>query len=168
MIRHSVATAWFARSADTKANFVTRSPWRKKPPPCGGSPPPLRAASPCASAADLQQCTPDRTHRSLERIGEHNSQHRHVAGLSALEPWIKTEGYCWRSRWSGGEGGEARGAGGREWALDEPRPEPVEVDGGGCGHALQAHFGQPAVAGAAQAEGAHALRDRALDASTLA
>src|SRR6476619_989103 len=38
MTRHSVATAWFTRSADTKANFVTRSPWRKKPPPCGGSP----------------------------------------------------------------------------------------------------------------------------------
>src|SRR3954447_11793006 len=51
MTRHSVATAWFARSADTKANFVTRSPWRKKPPPCGGSPPPLRAASPRASIA---------------------------------------------------------------------------------------------------------------------
>src|SRR4051794_8928409 len=77
----------------------------------------------------------------------------------------QTVGYRWRSRWSGGE---ARGAGGREWALDEPRPEPVEVDGGGCGHALQAHLGQPAVAGAARAEGAHALRDRALDASTLA
>src|SRR3954465_1920955 len=43
--RHSVATACFARSADTKANFVTRSPWRKKPPPCAGSPPPLQAAS---------------------------------------------------------------------------------------------------------------------------
>src|SRR4051794_29692546 len=29
MTRHSVATAWFARSADTKANFVTRSPGEK-------------------------------------------------------------------------------------------------------------------------------------------
>src|SRR3954453_19559121 len=29
MTRHSVATACFARSADTKANFVTRSPRRK-------------------------------------------------------------------------------------------------------------------------------------------
>jgi restriction-modification enzyme MmeI-like protein len=32
------------RSADTKANFVTRSPWRKKPRPCAGSGSPPRAA----------------------------------------------------------------------------------------------------------------------------
>jgi len=30
MIRHSVTTAWFARSAATKANLVTRSLARKK------------------------------------------------------------------------------------------------------------------------------------------
>src|SRR3982751_1109197 len=29
MTRRSVATAWLARSAATKANLVTRSPWRK-------------------------------------------------------------------------------------------------------------------------------------------
>ena len=32
-IRHSRATAWFARSAATKANLLTRSPGRKKRPP---------------------------------------------------------------------------------------------------------------------------------------
>src|SRR3954462_1517445 len=54
----AVATAWFARSADTKANFVTRSPWRKKPPPCAGSPPPLQAASLRASVAAFPPAPP--------------------------------------------------------------------------------------------------------------
>src|SRR3954462_10327165 len=67
MTRHSVATACFARSADTKANFVTRSPWRKKPPPCGGSPPPLQAASLRASVAAFPPAPPGG--RPLGRAG---------------------------------------------------------------------------------------------------
>src|SRR3954465_15315420 len=54
----SVAAACVARLADTKANFVTRSPWRKKPPPCAGSPPPLQAASLRASVAAFPPAPP--------------------------------------------------------------------------------------------------------------
>src|SRR4051794_24787377 len=64
---------------------------------------------------------------------------------------------------SGGAGGEARGAGGGARDRPEPGREPLEVDGGRGGHVLQMGFGQPAVAAAAQPEGAHALRDRPLN-----
>ena len=81
-------------------------------------------------------------------------------------PSWKSPGYRWRIR-LGRERGEARDARGRERALGEPRPEPVEVKRPGRGHALQSHLGQPAVARPAQAAGAHALRERALDAAAL-
>src|SRR5689334_15243423 len=61
------------------------------------------------------------------------------------------------------EGGEARGAGGGARGRAEPGGEALEVDRGRGGHVLEARPGQPAVAAAAQAEGAHPLRDRALD-----
>ena len=72
------------------------------------------------------------------------------------------------SRWSGGERGEARDPRRRERALGEPRPEPVGVQGRGGGDVLRRGRGQAAVARPAQAEGAHTLRDSALDASALA
>src|SRR3954469_2683327 len=61
------------------------------------------------------------------------------------------------------EGGEARGAGGGARDRPEPGGEALEVDRGRGRHVLQAGPGQPPVAAAAQPEGAHALRDRALD-----
>ena len=64
---------------------------------------------------------------------------------------------------SGGEGGEARGAGGGARDRAEPGREPLEVDRGRGGHVLQVGLGQPPVAAAAQAEGADAQRDGALD-----
>src|SRR3954465_3476035 len=61
------------------------------------------------------------------------------------------------------EGGEARGAGGGARDRPEPGGDALEVDRGRGRHVLQAGPGQPPVAAAAQPEGAHALRDRALD-----
>src|SRR3954453_6257566 len=61
------------------------------------------------------------------------------------------------------EGGEARGAGGGARDRPEPGGEALEVDRGRGRHVLQAGPGQPPVAAGAQPEGAHALRDRALD-----
>src|SRR4051795_9663897 len=61
------------------------------------------------------------------------------------------------------EGGEARGAGGGARDRPEPGGEALEIDRGRGRHVLQAGPGQPPVAAAAQPEGAHALRDRALD-----
>src|SRR5215217_468003 len=65
--------------------------------------------------------------------------------------------------WSGGEGGEARSAGRGAWGPLEPIPETAEVDSGRCRDVLQVDLGQPAIARPAQPEGAHALRDGALD-----
>src|SRR5690349_17284773 len=64
---------------------------------------------------------------------------------------------------SGGQGGEARGAGGSARGSSEPGGETLDVDRGRGGDVLEVRPGQPAVAAAAQPEGAHALRDRALD-----
>ena len=64
---------------------------------------------------------------------------------------------------SGGEAGEAGGTGGGARGSPEPGREPLEVDRGRGGHVLQVGLGQPPVAAAAQAEGADALRDGALD-----
>ena len=64
---------------------------------------------------------------------------------------------------SGGERGEAGGAGGGARDRPEPGGEALEVDRGRGGHVLQVGPGQPAVAAPAQAEGAHPLRDGALD-----
>lgn len=44
------------------------------------------------------------------------------------------------------EGGEPRGAGGRERSSSEPRGDPIEVDGCGGGDVLQPRLGEPAVA----------------------
>src|SRR5689334_6541017 len=65
---------------------------------------------------------------------------------------------------SGGERGEARDAGGGARDRVEPGAETAEVDRGGGRHVLQVGLGQAAVAAAAQAEGAHPLRDGTLDA----
>src|SRR5690242_10825638 len=57
MTRHSVDTAWFARSADTKLNFVpfirfaAEPLWQKPLQPCAGSGSPSPAASPRAAVA---------------------------------------------------------------------------------------------------------------------
>src|SRR4051794_32904475 len=64
---------------------------------------------------------------------------------------------------SGGQSGEARGAGGGTRGRAEPGGETLDVDRGRDGDVLEVRPGQPAVAAAAQAERAHALRDRALD-----
>src|SRR3954447_10236100 len=66
----------------------------------------------------------------------------------------------------GGEGAKTRGAGGGAWARADPGGEPLEVDRGRGGHVLQMGFGQPAIAAAAQPEGAHPLREGALDPGT--
>jgi hypothetical protein len=58
------------------------------------------------------------------------------------------------------------GASGGERTPGEPGCEAVEVERRRSGHVLQARFGQPTVARPAQAEGAHTLRDRALNALT--
>src|SRR3954451_24937 len=64
---------------------------------------------------------------------------------------------------SGGQGGEARGAGGGARGRAEPGGETLDVDRGRGGDVLQVRPGEPAVARPAQPEGAHALRDGALD-----
>src|SRR5690242_9502680 len=63
----------------------------------------------------------------------------------------------------GSERREARGAGGGARDRPEPGGEAFEVDRGRGRDVLEVGPGQPAVAAPAQAEGAHALRDRALD-----
>src|SRR3954469_17073048 len=65
---------------------------------------------------------------------------------------------------SGGERGEARGAGGGTRDGPEPVAQAAEVDRGRGRHVLQVGPGQPAVASPAQPEGADALREGALDA----
>src|SRR5215213_3842868 len=81
-----------------------------------------------------------------------------------------TPASCLKSRsdtagefWSGGEGGEARSAGRGAWGRPEPVPETTEVDSGRRRDVLQVNLGQPTIARPAQPEGAHALRDGALD-----
>src|SRR3954447_20671204 len=64
---------------------------------------------------------------------------------------------------SGGEGGEARGAGGGAWDRPEPVAQTGEVDRGRGRDVLEMGPGQPAVAAAAEAERAHPLREGALD-----
>ena len=64
---------------------------------------------------------------------------------------------------SSGEGGEARGTGGGPRHGPEPGGEAVEIDRGRGRHVLQAGPGQPAIAAAAEPEGAHPLREGALD-----
>src|SRR5215203_455438 len=64
---------------------------------------------------------------------------------------------------SGRKGGKARDAGRGERAVGQPSCEAVKVEGRGGRHILQARLGQPTVAGPAQAERAHALRERTLD-----
>src|SRR3954453_17963286 len=91
-------------------------------------------------------------------------------GWAAASPtmvFTKTAGYRWRSRPLCRERGEARGTRRCERTSGEPCREAVEVDGRGGGHVLQAGLGHPAVARPAQAEGADALRDRALDTLAL-
>jgi hypothetical protein len=51
--------------------------------------------------------------------------------------------------------------------VPEPGGQTIQVEGSGRGHPLEGRLHQSAVAGAAQAEAAHALRDRALDALPL-
>src|SRR3954447_17619988 len=68
---------------------------------------------------------------------------------------------------SGRESGKARDAGRSERTLGQPSCEAVKVEGRGGRHVLQAGLGQPTVAGLAQAERAHALRERTLDPLTL-
>lgn len=65
-----------------------------------------------------------------------------------------------------GEAGAARRS---AWAraAGEPSCEAVEVNGRGGGHALRACHCQPAAVGPVQAQRAHALRDRGLDALPL-
>src|SRR3954447_22271310 len=63
---------------------------------------------------------------------------------------------------SGREGGKARDAGRSERTLGQPSCEAIKVEGRGGRHVLQARLGQPAVACLPQAEGPHALGQRAL------
>src|SRR5690349_20742819 len=65
---------------------------------------------------------------------------------------------------SGGQSGEARGAGGRARDRPEPVAQTGEVYRGRGRDVLQVGPGRAAVAAEAQPEGAHALRERALDA----
>ncbi len=55
----------------------------------------------------------------------------------------------------------------RERAAGEPSGNPVKVQGSGRGRVLQARLGQATIARPALAEGAHSLRDGALDALPL-
>src|SRR5215204_7626127 len=64
---------------------------------------------------------------------------------------------------SGREGGKAGDAGRGERTLGQPSCKAVKVEGCGGRYVLQARLGQPTVARLAQAERAHALRERALD-----
>src|SRR5215210_7372553 len=68
---------------------------------------------------------------------------------------------------SGREGGKARDAGRGERTAGQPSCEAIKVEGRGGRHVLQARLGQPTVACLAQAERAHALRERTLDPLTL-
>src|SRR3954447_13490353 len=68
---------------------------------------------------------------------------------------------------SGREGGKTRDAGRSERTLGQPSREAIKVEGRGGRHVLQTCLGQPTVARLAQAERAHALRERTLDPLTL-
>src|SRR3954451_11786223 len=109
-----------------------------------------------------------------------------MGGISGdFRPFLSTEPFTWKSIriaevymsasmskkhwdtagefWSGGEGGEARSAGRGAWRRPEPVPETTEVDSGRRRDVLQVDLGQPTITRPAQPEGAHALRDGALD-----
>jgi hypothetical protein len=68
---------------------------------------------------------------------------------------------------SSGERGEARGTGGGARGCPEPGGEAFEIDRGRSRHVLQVGFGQPPIAAAAQPEGAHPLREGALNSGPL-
>ena len=64
------------------------------------------------------------------------------------------------------ERGEARFARGCERSPIQPCREAVEVERHRCGHGLQMGLRQPAIACPTQTKGAHALRERALNAGS--
>ena len=106
-----------------------------------------------------------RTRRFFRSVGGSRDGLGPVRGIAGPSRVTEQEsgGYRWRSRLRRRERGEARGAGGGARGRPEPGGEALEVDRGRGRHVLQVGPGQPAVAAAAQAEGAHPLRDRALD-----
>jgi hypothetical protein len=79
----------------------------------------------------------------------------------------KAIGHCWRSQRLSRECLEARGACGGQRLQCEPSGQAIQVESGRRRYTLEGRFGQPTVAGSAQAEAAHALRDRRLDALPL-
>src|SRR5215210_2413786 len=72
------------------------------------------------------------------------------------------DGHCWRIGRLRRECSKARDASGREWPAREPSGNTVEIEGRSRSDVLQARLGQAAVARPAQAEGPHALSERAL------
>src|SRR4051812_15323764 len=83
--------------------------------------------------------------------------------------WCANErvGYRWRIGRLRRECSKARDASGCEWSAREPSSNTVEIEGRSCRDVLQACLGQAAVTRSAQAEGPHALGQRALDALAL-
>src|SRR4051794_19532334 len=91
------------------------------------------------------------------------------------EPWPDTQAWAIADEYQkppdtvgevgsgGSEGGEARGAGRGARDRAEPGGKALDIDRGRGRHVLEVRLGQSAVAAAAQAEGAHPLRNRALD-----
>src|SRR4051812_36225032 len=78
-----------------------------------------------------------------------------------------TTGHRWRIGRLRRECSKARNASGREWAAREPSSTTVEIEGRSGRDVLQARLGQAAIARPAQAEGPHALGQRALYALAL-
>src|SRR5215217_4934686 len=71
-------------------------------------------------------------------------------------------GHRWRIGRLRRECGKARDASGRKWSAREPSSNTVEIEGRSRSDVLRARLGQAAIARPAQAEGPHALSERAL------
>src|SRR4051794_30008191 len=76
-------------------------------------------------------------------------------------------GHRWRIGRLRRECSKARDTSGREWSAREPSGNTVEIEGRSRSDVLQARLGQTAIARPAQAEGPHALGQRALHSLAL-
>src|SRR3954454_23074771 len=115
------------------------------PPPSATTTSPGRLTRPTATRRFSPACEP---RRGEEAAGEPPSLMAKRKSDTAGEFW---------------SGGGARSAGRGAWGRPEPVPETTEVDSGRRRDVLQVNLGQPTIARPAQPEGAHALRDGALD-----
>src|SRR4051794_23236324 len=90
-----------------------------------------------------------------------------LQGCGFFQRLSNERGHRWRIGRLRRECSKARNASGREWSAREPSSNTVEIEGRSRSHVLQARLGQAAIARPAQAEGPHALGQRALYALAL-